>query len=104
VYGSLIIFYSVWKPLKGPLHDWPLAVCDASTVDTTKDLTAMDFFMREDTVIENIQVYYNEAHKWYYLSNQLIHELLVFRQGGSNGESGKLLTVCHLFQQVLIYM
>ncbi|PQE09906.1 hypothetical protein CJF31_00003809 [Rutstroemia sp. NJR-2017a BVV2] len=84
---SFITVHSVWKPLKGPVHDWPLALCDASTVDTTQDLTAMDFVMKEDAAVENIQVYHNEAHEWYYLSDQSIRELLVFRQGGSNGES-----------------
>ncbi len=33
---------SAWRPLIGPLYDWPLAVLDATSVDSHRDLVASD--------------------------------------------------------------
>ena len=80
--------HSIWKPLRGPLRDWPLALCDASSVQPDH-LAASDVVLR-DQVSENMQVHYDEAHKWYYLQDQASTELLVFRQADShpNGRVG----------------
>lgn len=78
---------SVWHPLQGPLVDWPLAVCDASTVDFASDTIAGDVVDRE-AVFENTQVHFNPAQKWYYLPNQLPSELLVFKNADSEQKDG----------------
>jgi hypothetical protein len=62
--------------------DWPLALCDAQTVDFAADTMAGDVVDR-DHVFENTQVHYNPAQKWYYLSNQLPTELIIFKNGDS---------------------
>ena len=85
---------SVWKPLKGPLNDWPLTFCDASTVHEEMDLEAADL-LYPDLATENFQVYHRPAHRWYYLSNQTPSELIVFKQadsfsGTSPGKSDRL--------------
>ncbi|KAL8639104.1 MAG: hypothetical protein Q9228_003819 [Teloschistes exilis] len=72
----------VWKPLRGPLRDWPLALCDASTVHPN-DLIASDNVF-DVKVTENMQVHYDSGHKWYYLEDQESSELLVFRQADSH--------------------
>jgi hypothetical protein len=74
---------SIWKPLRGPLNDWPLAVCDASSVDSAGDLEAADL-LYPDLVTENYQVYYKSGYKWYYLSNHDVSEVIVFKQSDSN--------------------
>lgn len=33
---------SLWRPIKGPVYDLPLTVCDRSTVDDESQTTAMD--------------------------------------------------------------
>ena len=76
---------SIWKPLKGPLNDWPLTFCDASTVQKHADLEAADL-LYPDLVTENFQIYHRPGHKWYYLSNQLPSELVVFKQADSLNE------------------
>lgn len=73
---------SVWKPLKGPLNDWPLTFCDASTVQSNMDLEAADL-LYPDLATENFQVYHRPEYKWYYLSNQTPSELIVFMQADS---------------------
>ncbi|QDS73012.1 hypothetical protein FKW77_009098 [Venturia effusa] len=78
---------NVWHPIRGPCVDWPLAVCDAATVDFIQDTMASDF-VDSWGYSENIQVHYNEAQRWYYLENQMPNELLVFKSADS--EDGKL--------------
>lgn len=73
---------SVWKPLRGPVRDWPLAVCDRSTVDLAKDVKAADLVFARHAV-ENCQIHYSSCHKWYYLSDQQPEEAWVFLQSDS---------------------
>ncbi|KAF7502205.1 hypothetical protein GJ744_006746 [Endocarpon pusillum] len=70
---------NIWKPLRGPLNDWPLAVCDTTSVNPTKDFEYADLLYPE-FVTENCQVYFSPEYKWYYLSNHEIDELIVFKQ------------------------
>ncbi len=59
--------------------DWPLAMCDAETVDHINDLIPCDIVGRA-VYTENLQVYHNPRQEWHYLSGQLPSELMVFRQ------------------------
>ncbi|KAF2426280.1 putative CmcJ-like methyltransferase [Tothia fuscella] len=70
---------NVWKPLHGPVSDWPLALCDAQTVDMDRDCVATDVVTRTGFT-ENYQISPHEEHMWYYLSGQLADEVVVFRQ------------------------
>ncbi|KAF2815319.1 uncharacterized protein BDZ99DRAFT_516054 [Mytilinidion resinicola] len=71
-----------WKPLKGPMNDWPLLVCDAATVDKENDITDSDLIY-PDHAAENMQVYYRPGYKWYFLSNHKTTEIIVFKQTDS---------------------
>lgn len=64
--------------MKGPVRDWPLALCDAKSVDPLNDLETADV-VYQDHVEENYQAYYNENQKWLYISDQQPSEVLVFR-------------------------
>jgi hypothetical protein len=59
--------------------DWPLAVCDARTVNLERDCIALDVVSR-DFYTENYQLYPNDNYKWYYLNNQKADEVMIFRQ------------------------
>ncbi|KAJ4299615.1 hypothetical protein N0V90_004861 [Kalmusia sp. IMI 367209] len=74
---------NVWKPLKGPVRDWPLALCDARTVDAERDLEPSDLVYSE-YVVENRQCYHSDRHKWWYISDQQPNEAWVFMQSDSN--------------------
>ncbi len=96
---QFFITCSIWKPLRGPLQDWPLAVCDASSVGEDDLVVADQVYPKH--VTENIQVQHGPGQKWYYLSNQQPDELLLFRQTDSKleklrggGESSKLTVFC----------
>ena len=55
---------NLWRPIRGPLQDSPLAVCDARTV-AFEDLVPSDLVYRE-RVGETYSVTWNAAHAWYY--------------------------------------
>lgn len=78
---------SIWHPLKGPLVDWPLAFCDAASVDFDNDTMAGDVVERTKA-FENTQVHFNPQQKWYYLKDQLPSELLIFKNADSESTSG----------------
>lgn len=84
--GRRYIYLNVWKPLTGPVHDWPLAFCDAQTIES-KDLEPHDQVFH-DVVRENVMVYHNTNQEWYYLSGQMPSELLLFRQADSQNNPG----------------
>ena len=76
---------SIWKPFNEAVREWPLALCDASSVHPYDDLVPADFvrsYENEDEE-ENIQVYYRDYHRWFYASNQKASELWLFRQYAS---------------------
>ena len=77
---------SVWKPLKGPVKDWPLALCDPTSVDAM-DLEAADL-VYHDYVVENRQIYRKPGQKWYYISDQQPNEAWIFRQSDSKPGAG----------------
>ncbi len=55
---------NMWRPIRGPLRDAPLAVCDSRTV-AANDLVPSDLVYRE-RVGETYSVRYNPAHRWFY--------------------------------------
>ncbi|GIJ83201.1 hypothetical protein Asppvi_001720 [Aspergillus pseudoviridinutans] len=52
-------FTSLWKPIRGPVYDFPLTLCDRRTVDYASQATAMDIVTR-DYVNENARIYFDE--------------------------------------------
>ena len=78
---------SAWHPLRGPTRDWPLAVCDATSVDFENDAVPGDI-VQIDRVTENLQMHFNERQRWFYLSNQMPSEMLVFKNADSGSPHG----------------
>ncbi|KAF8870004.1 hypothetical protein CPB85DRAFT_1355983 [Mucidula mucida] len=65
---------NIWRPLKGPVMDAPLTVCDARTLepadmDRTTDKYGGGYFIQ-----------FNTAMKWMYIRDQMPDEILIFRQ------------------------
>ncbi len=55
---------NIWQPLKGPVQEAPLAVCDARTV-VPRDLVGTDMKFPDRTG-ETYALAYGPAHRWYY--------------------------------------
>jgi hypothetical protein len=68
---------NVWRPIRGPVRDAPLALCDARSF-TDDDLIATDLVyphLRGETS----SVAYNPAHRWYYFSDMQPDEVVLIR-------------------------
>jgi hypothetical protein len=63
---------NVWRPIRGPLRDSPLAVCDARST-APADWVASDLIYR-DRVGETYAVRYNPHHRWFYAPEMLEDE------------------------------
>jgi len=68
---------NVWRPIRGPLCDAPLAVCDATTVAFT-DFVPSDLVYRDRTG-EIYRVKYNPAHRWFYAPEMQADEALLIK-------------------------
>jgi hypothetical protein len=68
---------NLWRPIRGPLRDAPLAVCDARSVDPD-DLVPADLVYR-DRVGETYSVKYNPAHQWFYVPEMRRDEALLLK-------------------------
>jgi hypothetical protein len=68
---------NVWRPIRGPLRDAPLAVCDATTV-AFADFVPSDLVYRDRTG-EIYRVKYNPAHRWFYAPEMRADEALLIK-------------------------
>lgn len=85
---SHLMRYSVWKPLVGPVENWPLAVCDKSSIDLERDIVCHDSVFPE-SLVETGELQFNKSQKFYYLSKQKEDEALVLLQTDSESGSGR---------------
>lgn len=69
---------NIWRSIKGPIMDTPLAVCDARTV-SARDMVASE--IRYADRIGEIYLFEHSAqHRWYYYPEMDSDEALVFKQ------------------------
>lgn len=68
---------NVWRPIRGPLRDAPLALCDATSVEP-HDFVATDI-VYPDRTGEYLGVTYRPSHRWFYAPDMLEDEVLVFK-------------------------
>jgi hypothetical protein len=66
-----------WRPIRGPLRDAPLAVCDARTV-AFEELVASDL-VYPHRVGETHSVKFNPAHRWFYVPEMTADEILLLK-------------------------
>ena len=68
---------NVWRPIRGPLEDSPLAICDARSI-ALEDFVATDLIYRDRTG-EIYNVRFSPSHRWFYAPRMSRDEVLVFR-------------------------
>jgi hypothetical protein len=68
---------NVWRPIKGPLLDAPLAVCDAKSVEPD-DLVASDLIYPH-RIGETYSVTYRPSHRWFYFRSMRADEALLLK-------------------------
>lgn len=69
---------NIWRPIHHAANDWPLALCDFSSVDTKKDLvpTTLIYPDREG---ETYSVLHNDAHQWKYFKDVKTNEVILIK-------------------------
>jgi hypothetical protein len=80
-----VAFVNLWRPIVGPVHDNPLAVCDARSV-SLDDLVPTDIHHYAEgdlsTPRHSGQIYslrHNPAHRWFYASAMHPDEFLLLK-------------------------
>jgi hypothetical protein len=68
---------NVWRPIRGPLRDTPLAMADGQTVEPG-DLVASDLIYPNRSG-ETYSVKYNPNHRWYYIPEMRTEEALLLK-------------------------
>jgi hypothetical protein len=68
---------NLWRPIRGPLKDSPLAVCDARTVKFD-ELVGSDL-VYPDRVGETYSVKFSPDHRWFYVPDMTPDEILLLK-------------------------
>ena len=68
---------NVWRPIRGPVQEHPLAVCDAKTMERD-DFIATDLVYR-DRVGEIYSVAFRERHRWLYFPQMESDEAILLK-------------------------
>ena len=68
---------NLWRPIRGPLRDSPLAMCDGTTV-AKGDLVASDLIYPNRRG-ETYSVKYNPNHRWFYFPEMTADEALLLK-------------------------
>jgi len=68
---------NIWRPIRGPLRDWPLAVCDALTVKR-QQLISSDLIYQH-RVGETYSVTFDPQHRWFYIPEMQVDEALLIK-------------------------
>jgi hypothetical protein len=83
---------NAWRPIRRPLRDAPLALCDAQSV-SPGDLVAADLVYRDRTG-ENYLMTYRPDHRWFYVPEMQADEVLLLKCYDS-AEDGRTRFVPH---------
>jgi hypothetical protein len=68
---------NLWRPIRGPLEDAPLAMCDARTI-APEELVASDLIYR-DRRGETYSVIFSPRHRWFYAPRMEADEALLLK-------------------------
>ncbi len=68
---------NVWRPIRGPVEDMPLAVCDARSI-APADRIATDLMYRDRTG-EVYSMSFNPEHRWFYFRHMQRDEALLLK-------------------------
>lgn len=78
---------NVWRPIRGPLVDAPLALADASSI-AFADFVASDLVYR-DRKGETYNVRYSPAHRWFYAPQMRADEAILIKSYDSDAGAAR---------------
>ncbi|KZO90307.1 hypothetical protein CALVIDRAFT_569167 [Calocera viscosa TUFC12733] len=79
---------NVWRPIRGPIRDYPLAVADYRSLNPETDLQATDLRYPNRTG-ETYSIRYGDHQKWYYIKDQQPDDVLLLKCYESEVEPGR---------------
>ncbi|KZO90308.1 hypothetical protein CALVIDRAFT_522936 [Calocera viscosa TUFC12733] len=85
---------NVWRPIRGPIRDYPLAVADYRSINPETDLQPTDLIY-PTRIGETYQVRYGDHQKWYYIKDQKPDDVLLLKCYESEVEPGRALLTPH---------
>lgn len=83
---------NVWRPIRGPVQDTPLAVCDAQSI-AREDFVIHDLIYR-DRKGEVYSIAYNPAHRWYYFPQMQRNEVMLIKCYDSDERRARFTAHC----------
>jgi hypothetical protein len=83
---------NVWRPIRGPVQESPLALCDAQSM-AQQDFVATDLKFPHRTG-ETYRVTFNPNHRWFYFPSMQKNEV-VFIKGYDSLEDGRARFTAH---------
>ncbi len=83
---------NVWRPIRGPVRDTPLALCDARGI-ARRDLVPTEMRYR-DRIGETYSLVFNPDHSWFYAPRMQPGEALVFK-GFDSAADGRARFTAH---------
>ena len=86
---------NVWRPIRGPVEESPIAVCDARTIDQS-DWVTSDLKYRDRTG-EVYSITFNPKHRWYYFPRMQRDEAILLKCYDSRGDVGARFTAHSAF-------
>jgi len=85
---------NVWRPIRGPVQDYPLAVADYRTINPLTDLQPTDLIYPQRTG-ETYSVRYGPHQKWYYIKDQQPDDVILLKCYESEPAPGRALLTPH---------
>ncbi|RAL09125.1 uncharacterized protein BO97DRAFT_352704 [Aspergillus homomorphus CBS 101889] len=80
---------NLWRPISGPIHDHPLAVCDGRTLDPSKVIETDMILGNYNGTLLYPQYDPSGSSQWYFMSGQDVEDVLLFKGFDSNENSVK---------------
>ncbi|KAH7048239.1 methyltransferase [Macrophomina phaseolina] len=70
---------NVWRPIKGPVKDWPLAMMDGSTLSPS-DVHPTDLWKKQyERLGQTVNICQAEGQQWYYLKDHQVDEVTLIK-------------------------
>lgn len=70
---------SVWRPIIGPVKDWPLAMMDGSTL-APSDVYPTDLWKKQHEPLgQTVNICQAEGQRWYYLKDHRVDEVTLIK-------------------------
>lgn len=99
---SVCRMHSLWRPINGPVQNWPLAVCDANSLP--EDHLVETDRIRKAQKGNTRFVMQAPGMKWYYQSEMQDNTLLIFKSFDSTQEPiAKCMFICPSFRDTIVY-